>query len=61
MNLLVTISPDYKLEVSSKLKEVPSPFSFNQFAGKLISLPMENQYFPDLENLKWHREKVFLK
>ncbi len=57
---LITISRDYTVVVTSKIKEMDSPYSISQFSGAGIQLPENLNYAPDAENLSWHSREVFL-
>ncbi len=58
---LFTISDSLKVVVSNKIKESQSPQNLSQFHGTQIKLPEGEKHFPNLENIKWHREKIFEK
>lgn len=57
---LITINNDYRLVVTTKIIENKSTYSISQFDGKQIILPENSDYYPDLENLKWHRTERFI-
>lgn len=57
---LITISQDYKVIVSKKIKEnLKSNYNINQFENKSIFLPKSKLHYPNIENLKWHRINIF--
>jgi putative restriction endonuclease len=56
---LIGIDANYKVRVSSQFKETQSNYSILAFADKEIRLPKQEQYFPALENLKWHNQNIF--
>lgn len=53
---VITIDQQYRVRVSSLMKENESPYSIGQFHGKQILLP-EKQFYPSLENLSKHSAK----
>lgn len=55
-----SISDNYTLLVSEGLREEsPKATPMKEFRGQPIRLPAEEQYFPRLEALRWHREHIF--
>jgi len=57
-NGLITITPDYKINVSKELKKKPSPAVKNYFLkyeGRKIGLP--SRFLPDPKFLEHHNEK----
>ena len=56
---LVSVNSDYKVMVSNSFTEHSTDGSIKPYAGKLIVLPVQNTYYPSLENLQWHRENIF--
>ncbi len=56
---LITIDNDYKVKLSTVFQEVDSDYGFKKFEGKIIRLPKHKEHYPLMENLNWHREKVF--
>ncbi|WP_143960181.1 HNH endonuclease [Litoribacter populi] len=57
---MVSIDGDYRILVSDQLvEEEGHPYSLEQLRGQRIQLPEDRKYFPSLENLGWHRERVF--
>ncbi|MEO7905771.1 MAG: HNH endonuclease [Saprospiraceae bacterium] len=57
---LITIDENYLIRLSPPLVESDSPFKLYQFNGKNISLPTLDKYYPNQQNLDWHRNTVFL-
>lgn len=57
---LITINSDYVVRVSPTLEEEESHFKLSQFAGRQISLPEKEKYYPSQESLSWHNKEVFL-
>jgi len=56
----VTVSADYRLEVSPRLKqEYHNGRSYYPYQGTKLSLPTPEQLRPDPAYLAWHRENVF--
>jgi putative restriction endonuclease len=55
-----TVDENYKIIISNDLW-VKSPYfkSMLDFHGKRILLPTQEQYYPRLASLRWHRENVF--
>ncbi len=53
---LISIGDDYKIIINS-FHEDQNVYSIKQFEGKEILLPKEKEYYPNLENIKKHREK----
>ncbi|MCC8036333.1 MAG: HNH endonuclease, partial [Rikenellaceae bacterium] len=57
---LVTITPDYRVEVSSCFEEVSScGHSIKIFHGKKILLPFDKTLYPSAPNLEWHHHTRF--
>lgn len=55
----ITISPDFKVIVSDKVKKDDYlNQQLNGYHGKKIKLPTKN--YPNEKFLKWHRENVFI-
>ena len=61
-NGYLTISPDFHVEVSHRLKDdFGNGKIYYQYHGeKIITLPEKNTEMPALEFLNWHNEKVYL-
>ena len=57
--VLVSVNSDYKVIVSNSFTEHSADASIKPYAGKSIVLPIQNTYYPSLENLQWHRENIF--
>lgn len=59
---LISINDNYKVMLSSKFKEEgQSKYSIYQFSDNEIFLPANKKFYPNIENLRWHRENVFKK
>ena len=57
----VTISPDYRFEVSKKIKEdYENGRDYYAMHGKQICLPRDSHLQPGSEFIQWHNENVFL-
>jgi putative restriction endonuclease len=57
---LISIDSEYRFLVSSHLIEDDEhPYSLKQLNGKPIHLPSSQLYYPEPENLDWHRVHVF--
>lgn len=57
----VTVTPDYKFEVSDAIREhFNNGVRYEQRRGRLINLPTEIQRRPDPELLRWHNDHVFM-
>lgn len=57
---LITITEDYIVKISPAISENNSPYSLGQFHGKQILLPTNPDYYPSIENLKWHERECFV-
>ena len=58
---LISIDDNFKIIISNKFKEESqSQYSIIQFKNKAALLPENSKFYPKLENLKWHRENVFI-
>jgi putative restriction endonuclease len=56
----VTVSSDYRLQVSPRLKlDYQNGRSYYPFDGKPIRVPDDEPCRPDREYLAWHRESVY--
>lgn len=56
----VTVSPDYRVEVSPRLrKEFHNGRSYYPFHGRRLTLPKDARLHPDPAYLTWHRENVY--
>ena len=57
---LISIDENYKVLISNKfIESQSSQFSIKQFEGKQILLPDNKKYYPNIENLIWHRNNIF--
>lgn len=57
---LIGIDTNYRVLVSSHLiEDNQHPYSLKKLNGKPIHLPSASMYYPELENLEWHRGNVF--
>lgn len=57
---LIAIDDNYQILVSKAIKDDQDhPYSFSLLENKQLILPQNTQYYPALENLAWHRKKVF--
>ncbi len=56
-----SIDDGYRLLVSQDLRE-ESPYAtpMREFHGRSIRFPSQEQYFPRIEALRWHRQNVFI-
>jgi putative restriction endonuclease len=55
-----SINDDYTIVVSENLREEsPNAKPMREFKGDRINLPAQEQYYPRLEALRWHRENMF--
>lgn len=57
---LLTITANYRVQISPAIIENNSPYSLGQFEGKRILLPENPQYYPSVENLRWHQQNCFI-
>lgn len=57
---LISIDADYRVLISAHLIENTShPYGLKQLSGAEIRLPLGEQYYPEQENLEWHRINIF--
>ena len=56
---LLSIDDNYKVLISTNIKDENLRNYLHEFEGKKISLPVRKEYYPDKELLKKHRETVF--
>jgi putative restriction endonuclease len=57
---LITLNQDFTMLVSDHVTENQNhPYSLKQLNGRKMRLPFGENYYPALENIKWHRENVF--
>ncbi|RUT07574.1 hypothetical protein DSM106972_018340 [Dulcicalothrix desertica PCC 7102] len=55
-----SINDDYSIIVMDGLREeAPNCKPMRQFVGEQIILPAQQQYYPRVEALRWHRENIF--
>ena len=53
-----TIDDDYTIIVADNLREdSPNAKPMREFRGDRINLPAQEQYYPRLDSLQWHREE----
>lgn len=57
---LISIDDDYRVLVSRSFTESASNYALSIFRSKGIKLPSNKKYYPAIENLRWHRENVFI-
>lgn len=57
---LITINSDFIVRVSPTIDEEESNFKLSQFAGRQITLPEKEKYYPSQESLSWHNKEIFL-
>jgi putative restriction endonuclease len=56
----LTVSPDYRLEVSPRLRlDYQNGRSYYPFHGTTLRLPDDEELRPDQGYLAWHREAVY--
>ncbi|NJO64893.1 MAG: HNH endonuclease [Richelia sp. RM2_1_2] len=54
------IDDDYRIIVSENIREVsPNSKPMREMGGDRITLPAQEQYYPRLDALRWHRENMF--
>ena len=57
---LVSVDADYRIIISDHITEDENhPYGLKQLQGRKIRLPFGQRYYPSLENLEWHKEKIF--
>ncbi|GBL16381.1 hypothetical protein MTo_03704 [Microcystis aeruginosa NIES-1211] len=57
---LFTIDDQYKIIITKDFEEVsPNAKSIKDFHGENLLLPDNNEYLPNLESVKWHRDNIF--
>jgi putative restriction endonuclease len=57
---LIAIDENYKVIISDKFNEnSESKYSITQFEGTQILLPKNKKYYPNIENLIWHKKIKF--
>ena len=57
---LISINEDFKVLVSDRFIENESNYALKNFKNQIIELPKIDHLFPDKNNLKWHKENIFL-
>lgn len=56
----VTISPDYRFEVSKRIREeFENGQDYYKMHGNRLYLPKDTEYYPHQEFIKWHNENKF--
>ncbi|MEA5595757.1 HNH endonuclease [Rivularia sp. UHCC 0363] len=54
------IDDDYRIIVAEDIREVsPNGKPMREMGGDRINLPVQEQYYPSLDALRWHRENMF--
>jgi putative restriction endonuclease len=56
---LISIDEEYRVIVSDRFTEGESDYTIRKFDQKQINLPVNEQFWPTIENLNWHRSNVF--
>ena len=57
----VTITPEHRLEVSSRLRtDYENGHSYYPFHGNQVRVPSVQAHWPELDVLRWHNEHRFL-
>ena len=58
---LISIDDNYCVLISDRFSESndESCYSIKQFAGSEILMPKNEKYYPNSENLFWHRKNIF--
>jgi putative restriction endonuclease len=56
---LIAIDNEFKLMISEKFSEGGVDYSIAQYANKKLMLPLDEKYYPAINNLEWHRRNVF--
>lgn len=57
---LLTINDEYKILVSPIIiEDIDNPYSLSRLKDKKIKLPFADRAYPDIDNLRWHRNNVF--
>ena len=57
---LITINQDFIVRVSPLVQESKSTYSISQFEGQQITLPEQQNWYPSLESLIWHKKETYL-
>ena len=59
-NGYVTITPEYRFEVSRRIKEeFENGRDYYALNGRYLHLPLKREYHPSKDSIDWHNEKVF--
>jgi predicted restriction endonuclease len=56
---LITIDQDYKIVLSSKIKDVELLNYLSKYNGVKINLPIKKEFYPDKKLLLVHNDEVF--
>lgn len=57
---LVSIDDHFRILVSSQISEnTEHPYSLAQLRQKKIMMPFGLKHYPNIENIRWHREHIF--
>ena len=56
---LITIDQDYKIVLSSKIKDVELSNYLSKYNGVKIKLPIKKEFYPDKKLLLLHKDEVF--
>ncbi|MCW3804803.1 HNH endonuclease [Plebeiibacterium marinum] len=56
---LISIDENYRVLISTKFSENKTDYSLTQFRSKQIQLPIEQRFYPSLENIRWHNINTF--
>lgn len=54
---LISISDNYQVLINKNFIESRSIYNISQFEGKQIRLPNQTKFYPDINNIKKHRER----
>jgi len=57
---LIALDENYRLVISQNFSENDSDYSIKKYEGSRILLPDMKDHYPAWENLRWHREHVYL-
>lgn len=59
---LVGIDDNFKILISPIIEErINNPYNLSKLAQKNILLPFHKNSYPDIENIRWHRNNIFIK
>ena len=56
---LISVDEDYRVIVSGSFTEGESDYSIRKFDRKRINLPNNRSFWPEIQNLTWHKGNVF--